>query len=97
MRYHGQGRERPEEPWRKTSLSGPAGLIAIAGPTAVPLASFWRCGARFLRFHALYRRLYHDVLCSHPVLTVAGVTQAIAQTFNVLLLPFGFSTHLAPP
>ena len=28
------------------------------------------------------------------VLTVAGVTQAIAQTFNLLLLPFGFSTHL---
>ena len=96
MRYHGQGRNVRRRPGGKISLNGPCGnFIGTAGPMAVPLASSlaMRCANSFasmlfiggciMMFSVLIR-----------VLTVAGVTQAIAQTFNLLLLPFGFSTHL---
>ena len=96
MRYYGQGRERPEAPRRENIFKRafrelyrhrradgrPFGQL-FGDAVRDSFASMLFIGGCIMMFSVLIR-----------VLTVAGVTQVIAEAFNLLLMPFDLSTHL---
>ena len=94
MRYHAKGgivRRRPggKYLWRAlrnfigTAERWPPLWPAFGDAVRESFASMLFIGGCIMMFSVLIR-----------VLTVAGVTQVIAEAFNLLLMPFGLSTHL---